>query len=156
MTTKLPHISDDHHFAIANVASRSSQMEVHIEKTVEKGLLNQPKTAEFLLKNLGTDRVVGVLKAILLDTIPEEENQIENLIKTIQELRTERNEILHATWIPGLLEGVSVSASSRPFRKFRYSPMAPDDVQKIADEMQSVSHALMEWQECLHKRLVRP
>ncbi len=59
MTTKLTQITVDHHFAIANVAARSSQMEIHIEKTVAKGLLNQPKTAESLLKNLGSDRVVG-------------------------------------------------------------------------------------------------
>ena len=81
MTTKLPQITVDHHFAIANVAARSSQMEIHIEKTVAKGLLNQPKTAESLLKNLGSDRVVGVLKSILLDAAPEEKRRIDNLIK---------------------------------------------------------------------------
>jgi|ETNmetMinimDraft_13_1059891.scaffolds.fasta_scaffold17961_1 hypothetical protein len=83
MTTKLPQITVDHHFAIANVAARSSQMEIHIEKTVAKGLLNQPKTAESLLKNLGSDRVVGVLKSILLDAAPEEKRRIDHLIKTM-------------------------------------------------------------------------
>ncbi len=102
MTTKLPQITVDHHFAIANVAARPSQMEIHIEKTVAKGLLNQLKTTESLLKNLGSDRVVGVLKSILLDAAPEEKRRIDHLIKTIVDLRTKRNEILHWTLHSGL------------------------------------------------------
>ena len=34
MATRLPHITDDHHFAIANVAGRAAQMDVQIEKTI--------------------------------------------------------------------------------------------------------------------------
>jgi len=156
MPTKLPHLSDDHHFAITNVAARASQLENHIEKTIEKGLLKQPKMAEFLLKNLGADRVVRLLKAILLDAAPEEESQIDNLIRTINDLRTDRNEILHWTWGPGEKEGEALSATSRPFREFRYSYKTPDQIQKIADEMTGVSHALMEWQHPLHKQLAKP
>ena len=119
-------------------------------------MLNQPKTAEFLLKNLGSDRVVGVLKSILLDVAPEEEPRITNLIKTIVDLRTERNKILHWTWSKGLEDDEAISASARPFREFHYSSKKARQIQQSADEMANVSHALMEWQQFLHKRLARP
>ena len=156
MPTKLPHITDDHHFAIANVATRSSQLEIHIEKTIEVGLNNQPKIAEYLLKSLNTDRVTGLLKAMLLDAAPEEEQQIDNLIKTIAGIRTERNEILHWSWIPGLKPGESISATSRPFRKFRYVERSAEQVQKIADEAQTVIRALLQWQTFLREGPAAP
>ncbi|MCH9053813.1 MAG: hypothetical protein IIA72_22630 [Proteobacteria bacterium] len=152
MPTKLPHITDDHHFAIANVAGRAAQMDVHIEKTIAAGLSQQPKTAEFMLKNLGTDRIVGLLKAMFLDTFPGKAEQIDALIKTILELKADRNGILHWTWIPGQRPETSISATARPFREFRYNELSADQVQEIADDMLAVTRALLEWQDALHER----
>ena len=156
MPTKLPHITDDHHFAIANVAGRAAQMDVQIEKTIAAGLMRQPKTAKYLLKNLGADRIVGLLKAMLLDTFPEEADQIDALNKTILELKADRNGILHWTWIPGRKPGTSISATARPFREFRYNEMSAGQIQVIADDMFAVARGLIEWQDALRKRLVPP
>lgn len=156
MPTKLPHITDDHHFAIANVAGRAAQMDVQIEKTIAAGLMQQPKTAEFVLKNLGADRIVSLLKAMLLDAFPEEAGQIDALIKTISELKADRNEILHWTWIPGQKPETSISATARPFREFRYNEISADQIQVIADDMLVVTRALLEWQDTLRKRLALP
>lgn len=151
MTTKLPQLTEEHHFAIANVALRAAQMEFQIERTIEVALQEQPKTAEFLLKNLGTDRVVNLLNAILLDAKPNEEAVIDKLIATIRDLRGERNQTLHSFWIKGFRDDTAIAASNRPFRKFRASEKTAEQVQKIADEMQAVVHALLEWQAYLRK-----
>ena len=156
MTTKLPQISDDHHFAIANVAARSAQLDHHVERTIEVALPHQPKTAEFMLKNLGTDRVVRLLKAVLIDAAPDETPQIDNLIQTIIDLRAERNEILHWSLGRGIKPGTAVSANHRPFREFRYTVRSADQVQEIADEMLRTTRALIQWQSFLHARLVKP
>ena len=156
MPTRLPHITDDHHFAIANVAGRAAQMDVQIEKTIAAGLRQQPKTAEYVLKNLGADRIVNLLKAMLLDTFPEEADQIDALVKTILELKADRNGILHWTWIPGLKPETSISATARPFREFRYNEMSADQIQVIADDMYEVSRGLIKWQDALRKRLALP
>ena len=156
MTKKLPHLTEDHHFAIANVAARASQLENQIERTIEQALLSQPKTAEFMLKNLGMDRVVSLLGAILLDAAPDEGPQIGNLLATINDLRSERNEILHWSWIPGMGGDTPLNATARPFREFRYSERTAEQVQKIADEMQDVVHALLEWQSYLRQLREKP
>ena len=156
MPTKLPHITDDHHFAIANVAGRAAQMDVQIEKTIVAGLRQQPKTAEYLLKNLGADRIVGLLETMLLDTFPEENDQIDALIKTIRELKVDRNGILHWTWIPGMKPETSISATARPFREFRYNELRADQIQAIADDMLAVTRALLQWQDALRQRLAKP
>lgn len=156
MTTKLPHISDEHHFAIANVAARSAQMDVQIERTIAVALAKQPKTAEFLLKNLGADRVVGALKALLLDAQPEQEEPINRLIEKINDLRTERNETLHWTWIRGYEAGTAIAATNRPFREFRHAARSAEQVQNIADEMRTVVQALLIWQETLRQPPEKP
>ena len=156
MPTKLPHLTDDQHFAIANVAGRAAQMDVQIEKTIVAGLRQQPKTAEYLLKNLGADRIVGLLKTVLLDTFPKKKDPIDALNKTIRELKADRNEILHWTWIPGQKPETSISATARPFREFRYNEMSADQIQVIADDMLAVTRALLKWQDALRERPVPP
>ena len=156
VTTKLPHLSDDHRFAIANVTARVAQMETQIEKTIVTALRSQPKTAEFLLKNFSMERIVGLLKALLLDAAPEEAPQIENLIKTIADLRSERNDFLHTFWTKGFADDTAIAASSRPFREFRFSELSAEQVQKTADEMRDVVHALLRWQEFLRKLPEQP
>jgi hypothetical protein len=71
MPNKLPFLPDDHHYAIANVAVVAAQLDHMIEATIETALLDRKSTAEFMMKNLGADRVVGLLKAVLLDMAPD-------------------------------------------------------------------------------------
>lgn len=156
MTTKLPHLSDEHHFAIANVAARSAQLDYHIERTIEVTLRGQSKMAEFLLKTLSAVNIVNLLKTILLDAAPEEEPQIKNLILTINDLRSERNDILHRTWGPGGEPGTAMSVTRRPFREPRHTLRNAAQVQKIADEMLNATRALIKWQAFLRAHLVEP
>ncbi len=149
MVKKFPHLSDDFHFAIANVAAYSSRLEYHIERTIHKALADKPETAEYLLKNTGSDRLVGLLKALLLDAFPEEVDQVERLISLIKSARKERNAVFHNTWITGATPETSISVSSRPFREFRHKEMKPEQVQEIADDLHQAARALLEWQEYL-------
>ncbi|MFH1805370.1 MAG: hypothetical protein ABID63_10835 [Pseudomonadota bacterium] len=149
MVKKFPHLSDDFHFAIANVAAHSSRLEYHIERTIHKTLSDKPKTAEYLLKNISSDRLVGLLKSLLVDIFPGEKPQIDRLISLIKAARKERNDVFHNTWITGATPETSINVSSRPFREFRHKEMKPEQVQQIADDLQQAGHALLEWQEHL-------
>ena len=151
MVEKLPQLTDDHHYAIANVAVRSAQMEVQIENTIEVALRNQPKTAEFALKNLGTDRVVGFLEALLMDSRPSDAMETGNLIAKIRALRIKRNETLHWFWIKGDAPDTATAATKRPFREFSFREQTAEEVQTTADEMRTVVHALLWWQDDLRK-----
>jgi hypothetical protein len=93
---------------------------------------------------------------MLIDAFPNNEPQIVALVKTISELKTDRNEILHWTWIPGLEPGTAIASTARPFREFRYSELCADQIQVIADDMLVVSKALMEWQSAFHQRPNEP
>ena len=138
---------------MANVAARAAQLEYHIEKTIAKALEKQPRTAEFLLKNLGGDRVATLLKPLLLDWIPDEEEAINNLTAEITDLRSDRNQLLHWTWHRGKTEEDAIAATARPFREFRYASKTAAEIQEVADLMQNASQALMKWQQLLHKRV---
>ena len=155
MPTKLPGLSDAHHIAIANVASRAAQLDYHIETTVARALAKQPETAEFLLKSLDMNRIVTLLKTLLLDLIPEEKTAITNVIAEITEPRSDRNGILHWTWVGvgGTNETVAAAVSRRPFQEFRHAMRTAEEIQEIANLMQNASHALMEWQQLLHRRV---
>lgn len=147
MTTKLPHLTDNFHFAIANVAARASQLEHHIEATVAAGL--PANTAEFALKNFSMDRVVGLLENVLLDAHPENRRSIRDLVTQINELRSERNQILHWSWLPGSKPDTGLSQSARPFREVKHKEYHSSDVQHVADEMLRLCGNLQEWQRVL-------
>lgn len=155
MVTKLPFLSDDHHFAIANVAVRSGQMEYHIEHLTSETLAKLPQTAEFLLKNLGADRVVGLMQRALLDHHPADAEKIEKLVSEISRLRTERNEILHWIWGKSLVENEAIHLSFRPFREPQQRTKTAREIQKIADDMMGVIHALGWWREELFRERSR-
>ncbi|MDP2697598.1 hypothetical protein [Thalassospira sp.] len=152
MVKKFDHLSDDFHFAIANVAAHSSRLEQHIERTIHKALADKPKTAEYLLKNTGPDRLVGLLKSLLVDIFPDEKPQIDRLISLIKAARKERNEVFHNTWITGATPETSINVSSRPFREFRHKEMNSEQVQRTADDIHEAYAALLKWQKCLSRR----
>jgi len=126
-------------------------MERQIEDTVEAALSRQPILCEFVLKNLSADRIVGLLKAALLDAAPGEAPQIENLIQLIFRLRTERNNILHRTWLTGLAPDTAIAASNRPFRQFQWSELNADQIRDTANEMGDTVGYLLKWQAFLRK-----
>ncbi len=129
-------------------------MEHHIEHAVNSAFRGEPETAEFLLKNLPTDRIVGLLKARLTDQYPNAKEEVSKLTAEIARLRTERNNILH--WIWGKAEDptMAVHASIRPFREDRMRYLTATDIQKIADDMLVVSRALVKWGDLLHTQYV--
>ena len=152
MAERPSRLSDDHHLAIARVAIEAARLEWQIEKTIESAFRPQPKAGEFLLKNLGTDRVVGLLKAILLDLHPDEATQIDNLIKTIADLRTERNELLHWTWAAGTEPGTHMSITHRPYREVQIKEWTIGQIHSTAQEMRDTGIALVHWRDLLHER----
>lgn len=163
MTTKLPFLSDEHHYALANVAARASQLDHHIEYAISLTLSEQPKIAEYLLKNLSPDRIVGLLRAVLLDTLPDHETQIESLVAEIRRVRSERNDLLHWIWGKAESEDTAIQAAARPFRERRIVKRKASEIQKIADDMLQLATTLAAWQtiitenqiQTLHERLAQ-
>ena len=156
MTNKLPFLSDDHHFAIASVAVRVSQMEWLVETLIHTAMLHQLQTAKFALKNLGADRIVGFLKAILLDRYPNEFDATNNLIAEINRIKSERNEILH--WIWGKTDNPDKAAhlSARPFRQQERKTKTAAEIQQIADDAMKVVEALIWWSNHIHRFVLAP
>ena len=50
MPNKLPFLSDDHHYAIAHVATRSAQLEHTIEYSVDAQMLLNKGAAKLIIK----------------------------------------------------------------------------------------------------------
>jgi hypothetical protein len=146
MRSKLPFLPDDHHYAIANVAARSAQLDHYIELTIQCALRDHEQTARFALKNLGQDRVVGLMEAVLLDVEPKAEAGIKSVIAEINRLRTARNEILH--WLWGKTEDPDIArhATLRPFREPRHANKTAAEVQAVADDLMKVIHTIGDWQ----------
>jgi hypothetical protein len=145
MTTKLRFLPDDHHFAIANVAVRSSQLDHHIEATIDALLHDAHHTAHFVLHNLGTDRLVDLLGALLKDRFPKDHKTIETLISEIKKARRARNDFLHQIWGPMDAEGFAMRASFRPHREETFFPTTAEEIQKGADALMQCTKALIGW-----------
>jgi hypothetical protein len=146
MVDKLPFLPDEHHYAIAAVATRSAQLDHSIEVTLYLALLKSPRTAEFLLKNLSQDRIVDLLSAVLTDAVPKSATAIDALIAEIKNVRKERNEILH--WLWGKSEGdlqTAVHTTFRPFREERTTSKTAADIQSVADRALEAVKQLIDW-----------
>lgn len=153
MDTKL--ITDlpvKHQIAIASIATEAARLEYHIEHTIHLALYDQRTTAEYLLKSLAGDRLVGLLKALLLDAVPEEKQKVDNLIAEIRELKLDRNTILHWTSIRTEKPDEIIFASVRPFREFQCALRTAPDILAVSSRLESASRALMEWQSHLDRR----
>lgn len=101
MPKKLPFLPDEHHYAIAHVATRAAQLDYAIEYAVNAQMRSHIETAEHLIKRLDTNRLVELLDALLRDNFPARLSEIEKLIEDIKTARAERNEILHWIWGEG-------------------------------------------------------
>ncbi|MCH8999509.1 MAG: hypothetical protein IID48_14780 [Proteobacteria bacterium] len=149
MVEKLPYLPDEHHYAIAAVAARAAQLDHHIEHAISCCLIDHPKTAEFALKNLSADRVVGLLKAVLLDMPPRNPEKIEDLISKIMKLRSERNELLHWLWGKSDEADKAAYSSIRPFREKQTKEKTAAEIQEIAEGMLACAVALARLPETL-------
>ncbi len=126
MNDRPSHLSDDHHIAIARVAIEASRLEWQIEKTIESAFRQQPTVGAFLLKNLGSDRIVELLKAALLDLHPDE------------------------------TPDSRIAASARPYRDFQFKPWTISEIRDKANEMRFTCSALVQWRDLLHERFRKP
>ncbi len=145
MDMKLPFLPDEHHYAIASVAARSAQLDHHIELMVQIALLSHQNTAEFALRNLGADRVVGLLRATLLDLAPDQADIIEALVVEIARLRGERNEVMHWLWSKSDEDDKAIHGTLRPFRTPQKKTKTAKEVHAIAEGMVEVVKSLSDW-----------
>lgn len=139
MPDKLAYLSDEHHYAIAAVATRSSQMEHMLETTLSVAMIDQKNLAEFLLKNLGQDRVVGALAATLADQLATDSYDVSALIARVKKARADRNDILHSIYGIADDPNLAVIATLRPFREEKRAERSAADFYAVAAELLAIS-----------------
>jgi hypothetical protein len=144
MATKLPFLSDDHHFAIANVAAHAATLDQIIDRlvylTVEPDLVS-----EFLVKNISVDRLVDVLRLALVAELKNYASLIDRMFGRLKAARTERNRVLH--WLHETTESPDIVrfTDKRAGREQNPKDYTAKDIQKIADTMQDSYDELVEW-----------
>jgi hypothetical protein len=145
MVGRVPFLTDDHHFALAMVASRAAQLDHHIEHAIASLMIRQPRASKALLKSLGADRLIDVLEALFKDAIPEEEDRASKLISRIKSLRSARNDLLHQIW--GEAEdGIPFHTSIRPFREQTRASKTAEGIEGIAKAMLECTTEVVKWQ----------
>ncbi|OAI45472.1 hypothetical protein AYO42_00085 [Rhizomicrobium sp. SCGC AG-212-E05] len=136
MVDKLPFLPDDHHYAIAAVATRSGQLESAIESCIAVFFPSSPRVGAFILKNMNGDRYMDLLKELLTDLSAESDRAlVVHAFQRIKALRTERNEILH--WLYGESGDPTLAkyVSMRPHRDFQERTKTAAQIQAVAEEM---------------------
>jgi hypothetical protein len=135
MPKKLPFLPDEHHYAIAHVATRSAQLDQVIENCVDAQMGTHGRATEYIIKNLDTNRLVDLLRAQLQDNFPERASEIETLIQEIKSVRAERNEIIH--WIWGKDDDATKAkmASLRSYRKQQFKTKTAEELYALADRL---------------------
>jgi hypothetical protein len=148
MPEKLAFLSDDHHYAIAAVATRAAQLDAHIEMAIARVLEGKGfrNSAEHILKNMNGDRYVGLLRNMFIDCLPDRQQQIEDAFAQIAALRTERNEILH--WLYGKSDdaALAISAHVRPYRERKERSKTAKQIQETANSLLELAVLISEWQ----------
>lgn len=147
MVNKLPFLPDEHHYAIAAVATRAAQLDSHIELSIMKicthaGLV---ESCKFILNNMNGDRYVGLLRALLRERLPKQRAEIDAGFTEITQLRTERNEILH--WLYGKAEGPNKSLATyiRPFRERKEKSQTAGEIQAVANGFLAYVKTIADW-----------
>ena len=142
---KLPFLPVAHHYAIAAVAARSAQLD-HTVELVGAALLGMRRnTAEFLLRNLGADRVIGLVQALLLDEFPAETEAVKTLIAGVNKARSDRNKILHWLWGKSEASDTAILATYRPFRESQEGEMTAAEIQAVAAALLAATLELNRW-----------
>jgi len=154
MMDKLPFLSDDHHFAITQVAARSAQLDHMIELTAGELLIQTPHTAAVIVRNLTHDRLINVIEALLLDFFPKEADEHTRLIAQITRVRKERNNLMHWLWGKSDDPQAMKIGSLRPYRD---NPppktLTAAQIQLLASEMLDSCNALHDWTQRNYERV---
>jgi len=143
MPDKLPFLPDDHHYAIAHVATRAAQLDHALEYSIDTQLFPRRETGKFLVRNLDTNRLVSLLHAVLLENFREKSNLINAMMKDIVSARKERNEILHWLWGKGDDDTEARHGSMRPHREEMSKTKTARQIYDVAALMLEVSLGLM-------------
>lgn len=145
MPRKLPFLPDEHHYAIARVAISAAQLDHAIERLIYLLLALPDQVAEFILRNINTNRLIELLQTIFLCGVPEEESDIKALFQRIKVARQDRNDILHWFYEESSIAGSAKLSDKRPFRKKPAREMTAKDVEAVADSLDQCQGELVEW-----------
>lgn len=143
MVPKLPYLTDEHHYAIARLAVYGAELDHVIELTVDVMFRNTPNTAKAVITNLTTDRLLGVLDALLADKYPTEAAQHSQMVADIKATRLDRNQVMHSlTDETGDDTEIVTFRSRRPYRKETDNDMSAKDIYDIALKMMDLNAAM--------------
>jgi hypothetical protein len=135
MPSLLPDLPDAHRDALASVTLRSAELDHLLELAINSALVDSQRTAKFLLANVSGERIVNLLRALLVDRFPEEEAAIEAMIARVGECRRERNELIHWIWKANDDPVEIRLLQMRPHREHRSKSRTADEIMSIADAM---------------------
>jgi hypothetical protein len=142
MRGKLPFLPDEHHYAIAHVATRAAQLDHAIEFSVMVQMMPHRETAQFLIKGLDINRLIGLLHTLLRENFPDECAITDGMMKDVGDARRERNEILHWLWGKGDDETTAKHGSMRPYRPDVTKTKTAEQIYSVADTMLLATMAL--------------
>jgi hypothetical protein len=142
MPKKLPFLPDEHHYAIAHVATRAAQLDHQIESCVDAQMRPHRKAAEHLIKRLDTSRLIELLDALLQDNFPTRLSEIEALIQDIKAARAERNEVLHWIWGKDDDTATAKLGSLRIYREEQIKTKTAEELYALADRLLAAVSAL--------------
>jgi hypothetical protein len=144
MATKLPYLSDDHHFAIANVAAQSAELDIVLDSTVYLTIV-PTEVSLYLVKNLGPDRLVEVLRLALVAELPKYELKINASFEWVKTMRSTRNQVLHWLHEGTDSEDIVRFTDKRRGRERKPKDFTAADIQKIADSIRDCYGEILEW-----------
>jgi hypothetical protein len=147
----LTFLPDEFVYAIAHVAIRSAQLEHMIEFTVSVLTHDQRATSKLLMKTRGTEKIVGLLRAQLLDRFPDQQGEIEALHNKISTARSNRNDIMHLVCGRPDEDGLIPFASLRPHRENKSFYRTATQIEDIAERLFSLVTDLQKWVEQVHE-----
>jgi hypothetical protein len=146
MPKKLPFLPDEHHYAIAHVATRAAQLDHVIEFCVDTQMGSHKKAAEYLIKRLDPNRLVDLLDALLRDNFPTRFSEIEALIEQIKNARAERNEIVHWLWGKDADPTKAKLGSLRIHREQQVKIKTAEELYALADRLLAAVLALAQFE----------
>jgi hypothetical protein len=145
MAVKLPFLSGEHHFAIANVAAYSATLDQSIERLVYIWFGDPKEITEFVLKNLSFDRLIELLRIMYEIRLPKHKDSITELFKAVKRSRGERNQIIHWMYEKTDASDTVQFRDRRPYRSSAPKRMSALDIQKVADDLHECTNSLIEW-----------
>src|SRR6185436_17596209 len=135
MPNKLPFLPDEHQYAIAHVATRAAQLDHTIEISVDVLMGAHRRAAEHIIKNSDTNRLVGLLDALLRDKYPDRLSEIDSVMENLKTARKERNEVLHWIWSKSENEEEAHLSLLRIHREQDAKTKTAEDLYALADKL---------------------